>query len=78
MTHEEFGKRLQLLAQQAGLSQLPFANLIGTEQSAISRVMRGTQEPKRSTLSKMCVVLLDHGISSDQLVWMIAGFGERT
>jgi len=52
-----FGRALREMRQSAGLSQRELAEQIGTTQSAVARMERGTAEPKFCTLAKLAEAL---------------------
>lgn len=53
----DFGKRLQYLRTQAGLSQYQVAVQVGVTVESISNMERGIHGPKFDTLEKLAQVL---------------------
>jgi transcriptional regulator with XRE-family HTH domain len=52
-----FGRALREMRQSAGLSQRELAERIGTTQSAVARMEKGTAHPKFCTLEKLAEAL---------------------
>ena len=53
----DFGKRLQVLRLQAGMTQEELANEIGVTVESISNIERGVYGPKFDNLEKLAAVL---------------------
>ena len=53
----DFGKRLQALRLQAGMTQEELANEIGVTVESISNIERGVYGPKFDNLEKLAAVL---------------------
>jgi transcriptional regulator with XRE-family HTH domain len=64
--HMDFGARVRLAREQAGLTREQFAEMIGKSPTFIADVERGSVGVSVPTLIRICEVL---NISSDRLLW---------
>lgn len=64
--HMDFGARVRLAREQAGLTREQFAEMIGKSPTFIADVERGSVGVSVLTLIRICEVL---NISSDRLLW---------
>ena len=64
--HMDFGARVRLAREQAGLTREQFAEMIGKSPTFIADVERGLVGVSVPTLIRICEVL---NISSDRLLW---------
>lgn len=52
------GEKLKALIQERGMTQNEFAELLGTNKSNVSKMMRrNDMNPKESTIKKICEIL---------------------
>ena len=62
---KSFGEKLKELRIEKGLSQKELADLVDTSQSAIFYWENNKQEPKISSLKKLCIFF---NVSADDLI----------
>lgn len=62
---KRFGEKLRMLRQQRGLTQTELANLLGTNQSHVGKMEKGTRSPSVEVLMKLMQIF---NVSCDQLL----------
>ncbi len=57
MTKAEMGQRISILLKKNGLSQKELAKIIGTTESAVSKYLSGSREPRVEVLANIATAL---------------------
>lgn len=73
--YSEDGDTIKTMRLQNGWSQSALAELLGTSQSHVARIERGTENLVRTTLTRLCVAFdvdmntLDEALSRQEKIW---------